>query len=60
MIAIHKNKVISVQSLFKTEIEAQRVRALKKLKNINKNQFNTVEKNYLKEVIALFEHNSLY
>ncbi len=58
MIAIHQSKVNSVQSLFKTEIEAQRVKALKKLKKINKNQFNTDEKNYLREVIALFEDNS--
>ena len=58
MIAIHQSKIISVQSLFQPEIEDQRIKALKKLNKINKNQFNTVEKDYLREVIALFEDNS--
>jgi len=58
MIAIHQNKIIHVQSLFLNEIESQRKRALTKLKKINKNQFNTAEKNYLKAIIRLFENNS--
>ncbi|WP_075344627.1 HNH endonuclease [Tenacibaculum agarivorans] len=58
MIAIHENKVLYVQSLFKIEIENQRENALTKLKKINKNQFNTAEKNYLRSVIRLFEKNS--
>lgn len=58
MIAIHQNKVINAQSLFQTEIEIQRKKALTKLKKINKNQFNTNEKDYLREVISLFEDNS--
>ena len=58
MIALHQNKVLHVQTLFKIEIEQQRTKALKKLKKINKNQFNIAEKNYLREVIALFENNS--
>jgi 5-methylcytosine-specific restriction endonuclease McrA len=58
MIAIHQSKIISVHSLFQPEIENQRIKALKKLNKVNKNQFNTVEKDYLREVIALFEDNS--
>jgi len=58
MIAIYQNKVINAQSLFQPEIESQRKKALTKLKKINKNQFNTNEKDYLREVISLFEDNS--
>jgi hypothetical protein len=58
MIAIHQDKIKSVQSTFQVEIEDQRRKALKKLKKINKNQFNRVEKDYLISVINLFEMNS--
>lgn len=58
MIAIHQNKVKVVQSSFSSEIENQRKKALKKLKDITKNQFNRVEKDYLISVINLFEESS--
>lgn len=58
MIAIHINKIKTVQNNFLKETENQRKKALTKLKAINKNYFNLDEKNYLKSVINLFEGSS--
>lgn len=58
MIAIHQNKVSKIQENFKSEIEEQREKALKKLKAINKNYFDADEKKYLINVINLFDKNA--
>ncbi|MCH7535569.1 MAG: hypothetical protein IH948_07470, partial [Bacteroidetes bacterium] len=59
MIAIHENKVKSIQKNFETEIEDQRTKALGKLKKTNKNLFNQDGKDYLIKVISLFEDENL-
>lgn len=57
MIAIHENKVRSVQSNFLTEIEEQRKKAITKLKKLNKKTTDLKDKTYLEEVILLFDEN---
>ncbi|MDW5288876.1 hypothetical protein [Formosa sp. PL04] len=57
MIAIHVDKVRSIQFNFFNEIEEQREIAITKLKKLNKKTTNLKDKTYLEEVILLFDSN---
>jgi hypothetical protein len=54
VISLHINKIKSIQSSFKSEIEEQRRSALQKLQAINANIFNQAEQTYLNNVIIEF------
>lgn len=58
MIAIHQNKVKVVQANFLSEIQGQRIKALKKLKELSITITNVDDKRYLESVISLFEKNN--
>lgn len=58
MIPIHIDKIKSVQSFFKTEIEEQRKSALQELQVINANMFSPAEQTYLSNVITQFQDTS--
>ncbi|OCB73171.1 hypothetical protein B0A79_15375 [Flavobacterium piscis] len=58
MIAIHINKVKVVQKQFLSEIENQRIKALKNLNSLNVATVAGSDKTYLESVISLFHVNS--
>lgn len=57
MIAISIQKVRKIQEYFETEIKTQRVNAINRLNNININDFDSEEKEYLEFVKEIFEQN---
>lgn len=62
MIAIDVQSVQNIQNNYRSDIEKQRKAALEKLKDFKKNtriQFSTCEKNYLDQVINLFEQKDI-
>ncbi len=62
MIAVHIEKVKSVQSKYQSEIEEQRKSALDKLEKFKRNskiQFSTCEKNYLDLIIKVFQQKDI-
>lgn len=55
MIAIHINRVRNIQKGFEAQIRDHQTRALHNLRAINKNLFSQQEKDYLIDVISVFE-----
>jgi 5-methylcytosine-specific restriction endonuclease McrA len=58
MIAIHKNKVQVVQTVFLDDIKIQRDKAIVKLNALNAKTVDINDKAYLESVILLFEDNT--
>ncbi|MDF1676177.1 MAG: hypothetical protein P1U44_10715 [Vicingaceae bacterium] len=61
MIAVHQDKISPIQKEFLSEFENQRKKALGKLKKLSTSRLviNTTERNYLNDVIDLFDKKNI-